>query len=156
VALSRPAHPREEHPLSEHPTHAIAAAGNGLMTEHPPHPDPHADAYVELRLPRAEAEALLLAIDALQPLFERLRAEVAPAPAPEPEPEPDVAVEPAVQEDHLLRATRLARESLQEARFAIGERGLSADQRRAWQSAARRYVEATKRSVVAGRRSGRR
>ncbi len=139
--------------MSEHPTHAIAAAGNGLMTEHPPHSEPHADAYVELRLPRAEAEGLLMAIDALQPLFERLRAEV----APEPEPEPAIAaVEDAIQEDHLLRATRLARESLQEARFAIGERGLSADQRRAWQSAARRYVAATKRSVAAGRRSGRR
>ena len=138
--------------MSEHPNHAIVAT-NGLMTESPTQPD--ADAHVELRLPRAEAEALLLAIDALQPLFQRLRAEVAPE--PEPEPEPDVAaVEPVMQEDHLLRATRLARESLQEARFAIGERGLSADQRRAWQSAARRYVEATKRSVVAGRRGGRR
>jgi hypothetical protein len=141
--------------MSQHPADVIAAA-NGLMTEHPSDAEAHAEGHVELRLPRADAEALLLAIDALQPLFERLRAEVAPEPQPEPQPEPADAIEPVVPEDHLVRATRLARESLQEARFAIGERGLSADQRRAWQSAARRYVAATKRSVAAGRRNARR
>jgi hypothetical protein len=136
--------------MSQHPAE-VTADTNGSIIEHPSQPERH----VDLRLPRAEAEALLLAIDALQPIFERLRAEVAPE--PEPEPEPAAApIEPAVPEDHLLRATRLARESLQEARFAIGERGLSADQRRAWQSAARRYVAATRRTVAAGRRNARR
>ena len=126
------------------------AATNGLARQ-PTEAEPEASDHVDLRLPRAEAEALLLAIDALQPLFDRLRAEVAPEPEPEPEP---VAVAPA--EDHLTRATRLARESLQEAKFAVGARGLSLDQRRAWQDAARRYVAATKRSVITGRRNGRR
>ena len=35
-------------------------------------------------LPREEAEALLLAVDALRPLLERVRAEIAPEPEPEP------------------------------------------------------------------------
>jgi hypothetical protein len=137
--------------MSHHQADVIADT-NGPITEHPFQPEAGAEAHVDLRLPRAEAEALLLAIDALQPVFERLRAEVVPDPEPEPA---AAAVEPVVREDHLLRATRLARESLQEARFAIGERGLSSDQRRAWQSAARRYVEATRRTV-SGRRSARR
>jgi hypothetical protein len=36
------------------------------------------DAPVDLTLPREEAEALLLADDALRPLLERVRAEIAP------------------------------------------------------------------------------
>jgi hypothetical protein len=36
------------------------------------------DAPVDLTLPREEAEALLLAVDALRPLLERVRAEIAP------------------------------------------------------------------------------
>jgi hypothetical protein len=139
--------------MNEHPADVIAAT-NGFVSEHPPlEPE---SAHVELRLPRAEAEALLLAIDALQPLFDRIRAEVAPEPEPEPEVVPEAIAEPVVAEDHLTRATRLARESLQEARFAIGERGLSSEQRRAWQEAARRYVAVTKRSVGVGKRAGRR
>ena len=132
----------------------VVAATNGYVTDHPPLEA--ADDHIDLRLPRAEAEALLLAIDALQPLFDRLRAEVAPEPEPEPEVLPEPVAEPVAVEDHLARATRLARESFQEARFAIGERGLSGEQRRAWQDAARRYVAVTKRSVGAGRRTGRR
>jgi hypothetical protein len=38
------------------------------------------DAPVDLTLPREEAEALLLAVDALRPLLERVRAEIAPEP----------------------------------------------------------------------------
>jgi hypothetical protein len=142
--------------MTEHQADVIAAA-NGSMADQPPEADAETAGHVDLRLPRAEAEALLLAIDALQPLFDRLRAEVAPPePEPEPVPEPQVALAIAEQEDHLARATRLARESLQEARFAIGQRGLAPEQRRAWQDAARRYVAATKRTVSVGRRSSRR
>jgi hypothetical protein len=108
------------------------------------------DAPVDLTLPREEAEALLLAVDALRPLLERLRAEI----APEPEPEPDAPSALALAPDHddaLRRATWLARESLREARTAIGERAITADQRRAWQEAARRYV-ATRRTMVSRQR----
>jgi hypothetical protein len=103
------------------------------------------EAPVDLTLPREEAEALLLALDALRPLLERIRAEVAPA----PEPEPESASEPEAggalpgmpdYEDALHRATWLARQSLREARAAIGEHRPTAEQRRAWQEAARRYV----------------
>ena len=144
--------------MSDHPADLIAAA-NGSMTDHPSEPAaPEAEekerAHVDLHLSVDEAEALLMALDALQPLRERLRAEIAPEPEPEPEAEP-LALEPiveVVEEDHLTRATRLARESLQEARFALGERGPSPEQRRAWQDAARRYVEVTKSSLRGGRR----
>src|SRR3954470_8558171 len=88
------------------------------------------DAPVDLTLPREEAEALLLAVDAMRPLLERIRAEIAPEPVPST----------IAEDDALRRATRLARESLREARVAIGERTPTADQRRAWQEAARRYV----------------
>jgi hypothetical protein len=98
-----------------------------------PHPVlPTAEAPVDLTLPRDEAEALLLAVDALRPLLERIRSEIAPEPAPPA----------AAAEDALQRATRLARESLREARVAFGERAPTAEQRRAWQEAARRYVAA--------------
>jgi len=101
------------------------------------------DAPVALTLPREEAEALLLAVDAMRPLLERVRAEIAPE--PEPEPTPTAAEE----EDALRRATRLARESLREARVALDERRPTPDQRRAWQESARRYV-----AERAGRRIG--
>jgi type VI protein secretion system component VasF len=140
--------------MSDHPADLIAAA-NGSMTDHPsesaaPEAEAKERAHVDLHLSADEAEALLLALDALQPLRERLRAEI----APEPEPE-SLALEPiveVVEEDHLTRATRLARESLQEARFALGERGPSPEQRRAWQDAARRYVDVTKSSLRGSRR----
>jgi hypothetical protein len=118
---------------------------------------PTDDVPVDLSLPREEAEALLLAVDALTPLLERLRAEIAPVPEPEPEP----AAAPATtlvlpdHDDALRRATFLARESLREARTALGERRPTAEQRRAWQEAARRYVAsaATRRTFPGGRRS---
>ena len=68
---------------------------------------------------------------------------MAPAPEPEPASEPEAAAGlPAMPdyEDALHRATWLARQSLREARAAIGERRPTAEQRRAWQEAARRYV----------------
>jgi hypothetical protein len=113
------------------------------------------DAPVTLQLPREEAEALLLAIDALRPLLERVRAEIAPA----PDPEPDLAAVVVVAPDHddaLRRATWLARESLREARAALDERRPTAEQRRAWQEAARRYVAgaAARRSFPARQRNG--
>ena len=111
------------------------------MSEHPVLPTD--DAPVALTLPREEAEALLLAVDAMRPLLERVRAEIAPE--PEPEPGPTAADE----DDALRRATRLARESLREARVALGERRITPDQRRAWQESARRYV-----AERAGRRIG--
>ncbi len=101
------------------------------------------DAPVALTLPREEAEALLLAVDAMRPLLERVRAEIAP------EPEPESTPTAAEEEDALRRATRLARESLREARVALGERRITPDQRRAWQESARRYV-----AERAGRRIG--
>jgi hypothetical protein len=145
--------------MYEHPADVIAAA-NGSMTDRPtdlPEPEPERTPepepeMIDLSLPRPEAEALLLAIDALQPLFDRIRVQIAPEPEPEPEPLALEPTAPVVEEDHLTRATRLARESLQEARFALGERGPSPDQRRAWQDAARRYVDEAKRSVGRGGR----
>ncbi len=114
------------------------------------------EAPVDLQLPREEAEALLLAVDALQPLLERIRAEIMPAPEPEQEPEPIAALAVPDTEDALRRATWLARESLREARTAIDERRPTAEQRRAWQEAARRYVAsaATRRSFPPRSRSG--
>jgi hypothetical protein len=119
------------------------------MSEHPVLPID--DAPVALTLPREEAEALLLAVDALRPLHERLRAEIAPV--------PETALPAALaagpdEDDALRRATWLARESLREARAAIGERRVTAEQRRAWQEAARRYVAATRRSMVTRQREG--
>jgi hypothetical protein len=115
---------------------------------------PTDDPAVDLSLPREEAEALLLALDALEPLIDRVRAEIAP-PAPAAEPEPGEAIAAYAGPDHedaLRRATWLARESLREARTAIGDRRPTADQRRAWQEAARRYVVATRRSVASRQR----
>jgi hypothetical protein len=107
------------------------------MTEHPSEPG---DPVVSVRLPREDVETLLLAVDALQPLLDRLRDEIAPAPAPgDPSPPTD---------DALTRATRVARQSFQEARrFAAGERTITPEQRKAWRDAARRYWVATRRSI---------
>jgi hypothetical protein len=120
------------------------------MSEHPVLPID--DAPVELTLPREDAAALLLAVDALRPLLERIRAEIEPEP-PATEVDPAAGIGPD-HEDALRRATRLARESLREARVAIGERRITPAQRRAWQEAGRRYV-ATPRSLVGGRRDRR-
>jgi hypothetical protein len=111
------------------------AATEGAATEHAT-----ADDAVELRIDRDEAQALLLAVDALTPLLDRIRQEVAPEPEPEPQSEAPAAVATPDYDDALHRATRLARESLREARMAIGRGRPSAEQRRAWQEAARRYV----------------
>jgi hypothetical protein len=117
---------------------------------------PIEDVAVDLSLPREEAEALLLAVDALRPLLERVRAEIAPEPEPEPAPAPVATLAVPDHEDALRRATWLARESLREARTALDERRPTAEQRRAWQEAARRYVAsaASRRSTVTGRRNG--
>jgi hypothetical protein len=100
------------------------------------------DPVVSVRLPREDVETLLLAVDALQPILDRLRDEIAPAPTP-------AAARPSTPADEALRrATRLARQSLEEARrFAAGERRITPEQRKAWQEAARRYWVATRRSV---------
>jgi hypothetical protein len=143
-----------EHPLS--PTLAGSEPAGGTATtdvaDAPDAPDardastaPASDEAVELRLSRDEAEALLLAVDALAPLLERVRREVAPEPDPEPEAEADAVTAPDF-DDALRRATWLARESLREARVAIGRGRLSAEQRHAWQEAARRYVAARRRA----------
>jgi len=120
------------------------------MSELPVQPN---EAPVDLTLPREEAQALLLAVDALQPLLERLRAEIMPAPEPEPEPEPMAALAVPDTEDALRRATWLARESLREARTALDERRPTAEQRRAWQEAARRYVASAAHRRSSGARS---
>jgi hypothetical protein len=117
---------------------------------------PIEDVAVDLSLPREEAEALLLAVDALRPLLERVRAEIEPEPEPEPAPAPVATLAVPDHEDALRRATWLARESLREARTALDERRPTAEQRRAWQEAARRYVAsaASRRPTGAGRRNG--
>src|SRR5215207_4499810 len=111
------------------------------MTEHP---SESGEPVVSVRLPREDVETLLLAVDALQPLLDRLRDEIAPGPAP-----PSATAGPSTPaDDALTRATQLARQSLQEARrFALGERRITPEQRKAWQEAARRYWVATRRSV---------
>jgi hypothetical protein len=99
---------------------------------------------IAVELPREEVEALLLAVDALQPLLDRIRAQIAPVPAPTPATATPVA--PA-GDDALQRVTRLARQSLEEARVIVGERRITTEQRRAWQEAARRYWQTARRSV---------
>jgi hypothetical protein len=103
---------------------------------------------IAVELPRDEVEALLLAVDALQPLLDRLRAQIAPVPAAAPATATQVA--PA-GDDALQRVTRLARQSLEEARMIVGERRITPEQRRAWQEAARRYWQSTRRSVRSDR-----
>jgi len=106
---------------------------------------------IAVQLPREEVEALLLAVDALQPLLDRLRAQIAPAPAATPATATPVA--PA-GDDALQRVTRLARQSLEEARLIVGERRITPEQRRAWQEAARRYWQTARRSVRSERGGG--
>src|SRR4029453_10454725 len=60
------------------------------MTEHartdPPQESGSGDA-IAVQLPRDEVEALLLAVDALQPLLDRLRPQIAPVPPVHPRPD---------------------------------------------------------------------
>jgi hypothetical protein len=100
---------------------------------------------IAVQLPREEVEALLLAVDALQPLLARIRAEIAPVPAAAPATATPVA---SAGDDALQRVTRLARQSLEEARLIVGERRITPEQRRAWQEAARRYWQTARRSVM--------
>ena len=97
-----------------------------------------------MQLPREEVEALLLAVDALQPLLDRLRAQIAPVPAEAPATASPVA---SADNEALQRVTRLARQSLEEAKLIVGERRITPEQRRAWQEAARRYWQTARRSV---------
>jgi hypothetical protein len=99
---------------------------------------------IAVELPREEVEALLLAVDALQPLLDRFRAQIAPASAEVPATASPVA--PA-DEDALQRVTRLARQSLEEARLIVGDRRITPEQRKAWQDAARRYWQTARRAV---------
>ena len=100
---------------------------------------------IAVQLPREEVEALLLAVDALQPLLARIRAQIAPVPAAAPATATPVA---SAGDDALQRVTRLARQSLEEARLIVGERRITPEQRRAWQEAARRYWQTARRSVM--------
>jgi ubiquinone biosynthesis protein UbiJ len=118
------------------------------MTEHPRSDELYessSNAAITLELPREEVEALLLAVDALQPLLDRLRAQIAPVPleAPVTGSLPAPRVDDAVQ-----RVTRLARESLQQARRTVGERRITPEQRTAWQEAARRYWLTARHAVM--------
>jgi hypothetical protein len=125
------------------------------MTEQPRSDELHESSSndaIALELPREEVEALLLAVDALQPLLDRLRAQIAPVPLESPvtgsvpAPRPDDAVQ---------RVTRLARESLRQARRTIGERRLTPEQRAAWQEAARRYWQTARHAVMHDRQRDR-
>ena len=103
---------------------------------------------IAVQLPREEVEALLLAVDALQPLLDRIRAQIAPVPAAAPATSAATATHDApAGDDALQRVTRLARQSLEEARLILGERRITPEQRRAWQEAARRYWQTARRSV---------
>jgi hypothetical protein len=117
------------------------------MTEHPRSDELHAspsNGPITVELPREEVEALLLAVDALQPLLDRFRAQIAPVPAELPA----TASAPAPPaDDALQRVTRLARQSLHEARLIVGERRITPEQREAWQQAARRYWVTARQSV---------
>jgi hypothetical protein len=117
------------------------------MTEHPRSDQPHEAAGnrpITVELPREEVEALLLAVDALQPLLDRFRAQIAPVAVESPA----TASPPALRaDDALQRVTRLARQSLNEARLIVGERRVTPEQRAAWQGAARRYWVTARDSV---------
>jgi ribosomal protein S9 len=108
-----------------------------------PH-EPGGEDSIAVELPREEVEALLLAVDALQPLLDRLSAHIAPVPA-----EASATASPVAPADNdaLQRVTRLARQSLEEAKLIVGERRITPEQRRAWQEAARRYWQTARRSV---------
>jgi hypothetical protein len=117
------------------------------MTQHARTDRPHESGggdSIGLQLPREEVEALLLAVDALQPLLDRLRAQIAPVPTAPPATASPGA---AAGDDALQRVTRLARQSLEEARLIVGERRITPEQRRAWREAARRYWQTARRSV---------
>ena len=102
------------------------------------------DGPITVQLPREEVEALLLAVDALQPLPDRFRAQIAPVPAESP----PTASPPAPRgDDALERVSRLARQSLHEARMIVGERRITPEQRAAWQEAARRYWVTARHSL---------
>ena len=117
------------------------------MTEHArtghPH-EPRGEDSIAVQLPREEVEALLLAVDALQPLLDRLRAQIAPVAA-----EASATASPVApgDDDALQRVTRLARQSLEEAKLILGERRITPEQRRSWQDAARRYWQTARGSV---------
>jgi hypothetical protein len=112
--------------------------------------EPGGEDSIVVELPREEVEALLLAVDALQPLLDRLRAQIAPV-----APEASVTASPVAPADNdaLQRVTRLARQSLEEAKLIVGERRITPEQRRAWQEAARRYWQTARGSVRNERRS---
>jgi ubiquinone biosynthesis protein UbiJ len=118
------------------------------MTEHPRSDELHESTSIgpiTVQLPREEVEALLLAVDALQPLLDRLRAQIAPVPVTSP----TTASPPALRtDDALQRVTRLARQSLHEARLIVGERRITPEQRTAWQEAARRYWQTARHAVM--------
>lgn len=111
-------------------------------TGHPQ--EPGGEDSIAVQLPREEVEALLLAVDALQPLLDRLRAQIAPVAA-----EASATASPMAPKDNdaLQRVTRLARQSLEEAKLIVGERRITPEQRTAWQEAARRYWQTARRSV---------
>jgi hypothetical protein len=100
---------------------------------------------IALELTRDEVEAVLLAIDALQPLLDRLRAQIASVPVESPVTDSLPAPRP---DDAVQRVTRLARESLQQARRTMGERRITPEQRTAWQEAARRYWQTARHAVM--------
>src|SRR4051794_11919293 len=102
------------------------------------------DGPITVQLPREEVEALLLAVDALQPLLDRFRAQIAPVPAEAPA---TTSPPPPRGDDALERVTRLARQSLHEARLIVGERRITPEQRAAWQEAARRYWVTARHSL---------
>ena len=117
------------------------------MTEHARtgHPqESGGEDSIAVQLPREEVEALLLAGGC---------AAAAPRSAPRPD-RPVPAEAPATaspvapgDNDALQRGTRLARQSLEEAKLILGERRITPEQRRAWQEAARRYWQTARGSV---------
>ena len=117
------------------------------MTEHPRSDQPFespGNEPITVQLPREEVEALLLAVDALQPLLDRLRAQIAPVPV---QPRASASSPAPRTDDALQRVTRLARQSLHEARLIVGERRITPEQRAAWQEAGRRYWETARHSI---------
>ena len=125
------------------------------MTEQPRRDALHessSDDVIALELSREEVEALLLAVDALQPLLDRLRAQIAPVPVESPV--PDSLPAPRA-DDAVQRATRLVRESLKQARLTVGERKITPEQRMAWQEAARRYWQTARHAVMHDRQRDR-
>jgi hypothetical protein len=117
------------------------------MTEHPRSDPPQEsgdNGPITVQLPREEVEALLLTVDALQPLLDRLRAQIAPVPV---ESQARTSAPAPRADDALHRVTRLARQSLHEARLIVGERRITPEQRTAWQDAARRYWVTARQSL---------